>query len=280
LRALQFFPLVGNDTLPVRSGLPGTPESAQEIGFGKVSTKPLGMQRFALTPVTSFGVPVTTSSATPDVCSVNQSLVELRAAGVCTVRATQPNLAAGFSQSCSTSYNPFCACMQTTCQSSANALAETRMSFAVTPEAEVPLLAQSSFFLKDGVVPASQVSVFAGGGRGNLTLSARLNLGQFQMPQAVLGGLKVYILAAVVSGGGSVTLLQKPPSGVWGPLVFPLSAYLENVALNAADNSVLIEIVAGVDFSALRGTEFYIGYGTSDTEMLASRRYRGIFKID
>jgi hypothetical protein len=31
--------------------------------------------------------------------------------------------------------------------------------------------------------------------------------------------------------------------------------------------------------TSLLGTEFYLGYGTSDDEMLSSGRYRGVYKV-
>ncbi len=69
---------------------------------------------------------------------------------------------------------------------------------------------------------------------------------------------------------------KKP--GDWGPLQMPIATYLENVTQGAADNQVLIGILTDMDISSLVGTEVYIGYGTSDDEMLAERRYRGIYK--
>ena len=40
-----------------------------------------------------------------------------------------------------------------------------------------------------------------------------------------------------------------------------------------------IEIVRDTNISTLIGTEVYVGYGTSDTEMLAASRYRGVYKV-
>ena len=47
----------------------------------------------------------------------------------------------------------------------------------------------------------------------------------------------------------------------------------------ATEGRVRIEITNNVDVTQFNGTEFYIGYGTSDAEMLQAQRYRGVFKI-
>jgi hypothetical protein len=53
---------------------------------------------------------------------------------------------------------------------------------------------------------------------------------------------------------------------------------MEGLAQNAT-NLVQIAILQGLNVTGLVGTEFYIGYGTSDTEMLTSGRYRGVYKV-
>jgi hypothetical protein len=46
-----------------------------------------------------------------------------------------------------------------------------------------------------------------------------------------------------------------------------------------ATNRVDITVLQGLDVTGLVGSEIYIGYGTSDTEMLSAVRYRGVYKV-
>ena len=70
-------------------------------------------------------------------------------------------------------------------------------------------------------------------------------------------------------------------SGVsnWGPYVGgPLAAYLSNVA-SGNDQTLLIDILDSTDLSTAVGTRFFIGYGTSSDEMLASGRFRLVYEV-
>ena len=42
---------------------------------------------------------------------------------------------------------------------------------------------------------------------------------------------------------------------------------------------MVIEILTNTAINSLPGTEIYIGYGSSDTEMLTAGRYRGVYKV-
>jgi len=92
----------------------------------------------------------------------------------------------------------------------------------------------------------------------------------------------VYVAALVpgaVFGTATPVWYVKPKvPGNWGPLQSPIAAFLENVAQSAVNNQVVIDILTNTDISSLVGTEIYIGYGTSDTEMLEAGRYRGVYK--
>lgn len=47
--------------------------------------------------------------------------------------------------------------------------------------------------------------------------------------------------------------------------------------MGSQDQRVRVEVLIELNLSSLVGTEIYIGYGTSGEEMIANRRYRGIF---
>jgi hypothetical protein len=283
LRALQVFPAGQADLLPLRSRLSTDPAAVQEFAFPPISTKSVGLGRFDLAPTSAFGLTTSTRSLTPGVCAASGTVVTLLGAGLCVLGATQADVAAGFTTACSTVNPclPISSCPTTTCNSTPNRTAETRTSFAVTGDAGAAPPPQTSFVLGNGTIPGSDFRVFASGSNASLTLSARLTITNAQWSQAVASGLKVFVFAYIPATGAltAPVLLVKNPAGDWGPLGLPLTAYLENVAANSADRTVLIEIIAGNDFSNLVGTEFYIGYGTSDAEMVQSRRYRGIYKV-
>ncbi|TMH06184.1 MAG: hypothetical protein E6H67_06865 [Betaproteobacteria bacterium] len=62
---------------------------APRITFGALNNQPLGTPPFAVTATASSGLPVTFTSLTPTVCTINGSMVTLVAAGTCTIRASQ-----------------------------------------------------------------------------------------------------------------------------------------------------------------------------------------------
>jgi hypothetical protein len=150
-----------------------------------------------------------------------------------------------------------------------------------------PTTDQSAYTASGGRIPATAVQVNATGTFGNASLSVILDIGQ-ALQTTLATGLEVastynvYVVALVPGerlGSASPVWYVKPRApGSWSPLQFPIAAFLENAAEGAANNQVLIEILIGNDLSSLVGTEFYIGYGLSDQEMLAAGRYRGVYK--
>ncbi len=155
-----------------------------------------------------------------------------------------------------------------------------------------PTATQSVYAAPTGRLSAAAVQVAATGTYGNANLRVTFDIAKaLQAPiglqSSVAGGFaadtyNVYVLALVpgaVLGSATPVVFVKPKApGNWGPLQFPIAAFLEGVAQNSANNQVVLEILTSTDISSLVGTEFYVGYGTSDQEMLAAGRYRGIFK--
>jgi len=117
---------------------------------------------------------------------------------------------------------------------------------------------------------------------GRVEIQARvLSGGSFAAQGQFAAGYNIYVAALVPSGAlglPSATWFVYPASRAWATLGSPIAAYMEGLAQNAT-NSVEINILQGMDVTGLVGTEIYIGYGTSDTEMLTSGRYRGVYKV-
>jgi len=98
------------------------------------------------------------------------------------------------------------------------------------------------------------------------------------------GGAQYKVYVAAIVPAGSIGLPQtavflKDISNNWVGVGSPLAAYLENVLLNSQDSKIKINVLQDFNFGLLSGVEFYIGYGTSDGEMLSSGRYRGFYKV-
>lgn len=150
-----------------------------------------------------------------------------------------------------------------------------------------PTVTQSVYAAPTGRIPAEAVQVSATGTYGEANLQVTLDILRGLQASAAAGfaaagEYNVYV-AALVPGAalGSATPIfyVKPKTpGNWSPMQFPIAAFLEGVVQNSADSVVLIEILTDTDISSLVGTEFYVGYGLSDQEMLAAGRYRGVFK--
>jgi hypothetical protein len=158
-----------------------------------------------------------------------------------------------------------------------------------TPTPTTPLppppTVQTVFTAPSGALPPAAVQVSATGTYGNASLSVTLDIVQALQAVSATGfassPYNVYVVALVPGaalGLASPVIFIKSAAG-WGPLQFPVAAYLTNVAAFAVNNQVIIDILANNDISSLVGTEIYIGYGLSDTEMLAAGRYRGVYRV-
>lgn len=96
-------------------------------------------------------------------------------------------------------------------------------------------------------------------------------------------GYSVFV-AAVVPGSQqaySWWVLQPKiqfPDLTWDTLLFPLSAFLDNLQANS-ETLLASDIIANIDASLFAGSTLYIGYGLSADEMLANGRYRVFFTI-
>lgn len=148
---------------------------------------------------------------------------------------------------------------------------------------EHPSPAQTYTF-SEGVLPASSIALFKEGGVSNFSLYALLNIGAGLMRSATRAepSYNVYVLALLPSGALGMPVrpvLVKNSGGDWGPAALPLNVFIQNAQLNAVDNQVVLQILLNADMTSLSGTEFYVGYGSSDVEMLEARRFRGVYIV-
>jgi len=150
-----------------------------------------------------------------------------------------------------------------------------------------PPIVQSVYTAPSGQMPTAAVSVTPSGTFGNATLVVTLDLskvlsgGSFAAQGQFAAGYNIYVAALVPKGAlglASATWFMYPASRAWAELGSPITAYREGLAQNATDK-VVITILSGLDVTGLVGAEIYIGYGTTDTEMLTASRYRGVYKV-
>lgn len=144
------------------------------------------------------------------------------------------------------------------------------------------------FALNDGILANQRVAVSS---------SQHDNLGNLNVSLLLPGmaGQSIHGQKAEAARSYQVYLAALTPSGVLGfsaPQAFlrdktanwvgissPLAAYLENQAIGSADTAVKLSVLQDFPFGLLTGVEFYIGYGTSDADMLANKRYRAFYKV-
>lgn len=150
-----------------------------------------------------------------------------------------------------------------------------------------PPATQSAYTVTTGQMPTAAVTTTATGTLGSAMLTVTLDLskvlsgGAFASLGQFAAGYNIYVVALVPSGAlglPSATWFMYPATRAWAALGSPIAAFKEGLAQNAT-HSEIIPILQGMDVTALLGTEFYIGYGTSDTEMLSAGRYRGVYKV-
>ncbi len=157
----------------------------------------------------------------------------------------------------------------------------------VTVDAEYVVLIQPAPTVNPTYVPPIRAEVEATGLRADFGLAfwSTLNLTGTTTRSSIApratttaSGYKMYI-AALVPGGGVVTsptLFFLNRSAQWQLASFPLPEYLSNVS----DNSTQwVELFDHLDSSLISGTQFFVGYGTSDTEMVESGRFQMVYQL-
>lgn len=116
------------------------------------------------------------------------------------------------------------------------------------------------------------------GSTGKMTLNVQLTIPPAATPKTY-GVYVVAYLPAGVLGLSASTFFIKAADGSWSALSANLPVYLGNVAVGANATTVNLEVLKDFDFSAVKGTEFYAGYGESAADMLNNARYRPFYKV-
>jgi hypothetical protein len=150
-----------------------------------------------------------------------------------------------------------------------------------------PPTTQTAYTVSIGKIPDAVIAVSATGTYDSANVTVTLDI--LDVLQAVpttgfaAAGYNVYVVAlipgAVLRSASPVWFVKPQAPNAWRPLSSPIAAYLVNVDQTAINNQVIVQILASTDVTSLRGTEIYLGYGLSDTEMLSSGRYRGVYKV-
>jgi hypothetical protein len=154
-----------------------------------------------------------------------------------------------------------------------------------------PPTVQTAFTATTGRMPTAAVATEAVGTLGSTTLRVTLDLsrvlsgGSFAANGQFAAGYNIYVLALVpagVLGLREATWIMlaatTPTTRAWAVLRSPVGAYMEGLAQGAV-SQIVIGILENLDVTGLLGTEFYVGYGTDDREMLTSGRYRGVYIV-
>lgn len=123
------------------------------------------------------------------------------------------------------------------------------------------------------------------GGIAGLTLGSNvyfgaIDLGALAGTFSADGPYKVFVAAMVPAGiSGILAGLYLLSRDGWSYYNGgPLREYVTNATLDATQHA-FVSIVENADLRGLIGTRIFVGYGTSDDEMLATGRYREIYAV-
>lgn len=144
-----------------------------------------------------------------------------------------------------------------------------------------PVVDQTTYKVPVGSLPSSAVTTSATGTLGSATVTTTIDLSK-ALGNQLAAGYNVYLVALIPGrqvGSATDVWYSNSKTSSWKPMAFPLSAFMENVAVNSVDQRLVVNIVSNTNLTALIGAEIYVGYGLSDTEMIESKRFRGVYKI-
>lgn len=152
-----------------------------------------------------------------------------------------------------------------------------------TDTVAAPSAVQSSYTIKTGAMAAAAVTVEATGSLGAASISVHIDLSKAVPATAAADSTYLVYALAMVPGR------QLGTSGIfwyanvgnlgWKALTVPFDTFAQGVPLGSAGQTLAIEIVRDTDITTLLGTEIYVGFGTSEAEMLAASRYRAVYKV-
>ncbi len=109
--------------------------------------------------------------------------------------------------------------------------------------------------------------------------SAVASVAASALARAAQAGYSVYVVACTGTCTSPTQWWTFQRDKSWAPLSWPLSSYLDGVAMDSASDLIRVEVMEAADLSGLIGTRFYLGYGRDADEMLAAGRHRLIFEV-
>ena len=96
----------------------------------------------------------------------------------------------------------------------------------------------------------------------------------------------VFVAAFLPGGSGTIVGLDHDvwylldATETWGEyLGGPLAQFLSNIELETEEFKLVLSLLRAFDTRNLSGATFFIGFGTSEQEMLESERYRAVFVL-
>ncbi|MDH3998270.1 MAG: hypothetical protein OET90_05470, partial [Desulfuromonadales bacterium] len=137
------------------------------------------------------------------------------------------------------------------------------------------------------LMPPFLSATITDGALENLTLDIELNLNDVLaelQPRSTGGAVyNVYVAAlipAATLNAAQDAIFTLNSSNLWSHyLGGALPAFMHNVEVASADHRLVLQILSSLDVSQLVGTTIFVGYGTSDSEMLANGRYRAVYTV-
>lgn len=128
-----------------------------------------------------------------------------------------------------------------------------------------------------GNIPAQAVRVFAPGPLEQRSLLVSVDV----PPSAGAASYKLYVLAFVPGNGASPepVIMQRLPTGGWAQLDLPAAVLAQHAKPQSAPAQLVIEVEKDSNLTSLGGAEIYIGYGTSEDEMLQAGRFRAVYRV-
>ena len=112
----------------------------------------------------------------------------------------------------------------------------------------------------------------------NLAKAGGSQRGTIQASETGKPTYKMFV-AALLPGGGIVsspTVFMLNRNAEWKLASFPLAEYLAGVSDSSTQ---LVELFDHLDASLIAGTQIFIGYGITDTEMIEAGRFRKVYEL-
>lgn len=144
---------------------------------------------------------------------------------------------------------------------------------------------EPQFVIPQGNLRPQDISIQASTLNGKRTVSGTLNMAN---QSAWAGGtppnarISVFVLAMVPGTitGGAPIFIAKDAFWGWSFVNSQVPALFRDLELTANTGTVPLDMISDMSATGLVGVEIYVGYGVSFEEMVASGRYRGVYRFE